>query len=148
MDNKIGKRGGTLKDVSAPDFIASYANFLKRTGNVELPSWVDYVKTSTRNELAPYDPDWFYVRMAALARQIYIRPGRGVGAFRRVYGGRKRRGSKPSHFALASSSVIRHALRQLEKLEIIEKTEQGGRRLTRKGRQELDLQAQRILSSQ
>lgn len=123
--DKVAKRGITVKDVSAADFITNYANFLKRTGNVELPSWVDYVKTSTRKELAPYDPDWFYVRMAALARQVYIRPGRGVGAFRKVYGGRKRRGSKPSHFALASSSVIRYALRQLEKLEIIEKTEQG-----------------------
>lgn len=29
---------------------------------IQLPSWVDLVKTGTHKELAPYDPDWYYVR--------------------------------------------------------------------------------------
>lgn len=29
---------------------------------IQLPSWVDLVKTAKFKELAPYDPDWYYVR--------------------------------------------------------------------------------------
>jgi hypothetical protein len=29
---------------------------------IEVPSWVDIVKTATFKELAPYDPDWYYIR--------------------------------------------------------------------------------------
>lgn len=33
---------------------------------VELPHWTDIVKTATFKELAPYDPDWYYVRAGKL----------------------------------------------------------------------------------
>ena len=52
----------TVKDVKSHDFIRTYAAYLKRTGKLEIPKWVDVVKTGTFKELAPYDPDWFYVR--------------------------------------------------------------------------------------
>lgn len=29
---------------------------------VELPEYTDIVKTARFKELAPYDPDWYYVR--------------------------------------------------------------------------------------
>jgi len=29
---------------------------------MELPEWTDIVKTAKFKELAPYDPDWYYVR--------------------------------------------------------------------------------------
>ena len=29
---------------------------------IQLPSWVDIVKTAAFKELAPYNPDWYYVR--------------------------------------------------------------------------------------
>ena len=29
---------------------------------MEVPTWVDIVKTASYKELAPYDPDWFYIR--------------------------------------------------------------------------------------
>ena len=31
-------------------------------GKIEVPTWVDIVKTGAYKELAPYDPDWYYVR--------------------------------------------------------------------------------------
>ena len=31
---------------------------------MEVPTWVDTVKTASYKELAPYDPDWFYIRAA------------------------------------------------------------------------------------
>lgn len=32
---------------------------------LQLPSWVDIVKTAKYKELPPYDPDWYYVRAGA-----------------------------------------------------------------------------------
>lgn len=55
--------GTTVKDVSAADFVSTYAAHLKRVGNIELPQWVDTVKTAPRKELAPYDPDWYFIRV-------------------------------------------------------------------------------------
>ena len=57
-----GPCGVTVKDVPAGAFISAYAAHLKRTGKIELPKWSDLVKTSRAKELAPYDPDWYYVR--------------------------------------------------------------------------------------
>ena len=47
-----------VRDVSAHDFIKAYSEHLKRSGKLEVPAWVDIVKTGTFKELAPYDPDW------------------------------------------------------------------------------------------
>jgi hypothetical protein len=47
---------------SAEDFITAYSAHLKRSGKLEIPTWVDVVKTGPQKELAPYNPDWFYVR--------------------------------------------------------------------------------------
>lgn len=33
-----------------------------RGGKLKVPDWVDLVKTAKRKELAPYDPDWYYIR--------------------------------------------------------------------------------------
>jgi small subunit ribosomal protein S19e len=50
---------------SAEAFITAYASHLKRSGKLEVPTWVDLVKTGAYKELAPYDPDWYYVRSGA-----------------------------------------------------------------------------------
>eukprot|EP00187_Rhodella_violacea_P007312 CAMPEP_0174892698 /NCGR_PEP_ID=MMETSP0167-20121228/7617_1 /TAXON_ID=38298 /ORGANISM="Rhodella maculata, Strain CCMP736" /LENGTH=148 /DNA_ID=CAMNT_0016131279 /DNA_START=84 /DNA_END=530 /DNA_ORIENTATION=- len=131
----------TVRDVAPADFITSYAAHLKRAGNLELPKWVDYAKTANFKELAPYDPDWYYVRVASVARKVYLRAGNGVGQLRTAYGGRKNNGFKPSHFAKGSGSVIRAAMASLEKLGVVEHNPAGGRRVTQKGRAEMDTQA-------
>lgn len=106
---------------------------------MELPEWTDIVKTATFKELAPYDPDWYYIRAgkfflflfshnyqseetvkqthilqfqfaASIARKIYLRGGLGVGALQRIYGGRKRNGSAPPHFCKSSGGIARHIL--------------------------------------
>ena len=78
--------------------------------------------------------------VAAIARRVYIRPNVGVGALRKVFGGSKRFGGRPAHFALASDKIQRHILQQFTKLGLMEesKNSKGGRVLTSKGRQELD----------
>lgn len=57
---------------SADAFITAYASHLKRSGKLEVPTWVDLVKTGSLKELAPYDPDWYYVRAGKSCSQIYL----------------------------------------------------------------------------
>ncbi|KAM6494226.1 ribosomal protein S19 [Amanita muscaria] len=127
-----------VRDVSAESFIAAYASHLKRSGKLEVPTWVDLVKTGAFKELAPYDPDWYYVRAAAVARHIYLRKDVGIGALTKLHGGRKRRGNRPSHHANCSSAVQRKVCQSLEKIGVLEKSDNEGRRITQDGVRDLD----------
>ncbi|KAG2243055.1 hypothetical protein Bca52824_095108 [Brassica carinata] len=91
------------------------------------------VKTGKLKELAPYDPDWYYIRAASMARKVYLRGGLGVGAFRRIYGGSKRNGSRPPHFCKSSGGVARHILQQLQTMNIVDLDTKGGRKITSSG---------------
>ncbi|KAF2313633.1 hypothetical protein GH714_012520 [Hevea brasiliensis] len=102
-------------------------------------------KTGRLKELAPYDPDWYYVRAASMARKIYLRGGLGVGAFRRIYGGSKRNGSRPPHFCKSSGAIARHILQQLQNMNIVDIDPKGGRRITSSGQRDLDQVAGRIV---
>merc|ERR1712017_33910 len=100
--NMLGRKDNefvTLKDVPANDFIAAYADFLKRTNKIELPKWVDIVKTGHYHELSPYDEDWFYTRAAAIVRKLYIRPRLGAARMAKLFGGKERNGSSRKHHA-------------------------------------------------
>ena len=130
--------GVSVKDVDQHEFVKALAAFLKKSGKVRVPEWTDTVKTAVHKELAPYDDDWFFIRGASMARHLYIRSPCGVGAFTRVYGGRKNNGTAPSHFSISSCSVSRRVLQSLETLKIVEKDPNGGRRLTATGRRDLD----------
>ncbi|KXJ25163.1 40S ribosomal protein S19 [Exaiptasia diaphana] len=79
--------GVTVKDVNSHAFVKALGAFLKRSGNLKVPDWVDLVKTGKHKELAPYDPDWYYIRAASVLRHVYLRGGVGVGALTKVYGG-------------------------------------------------------------
>lgn len=117
--------GTTVRDVNAHTFIKAYAAHLKRTGALNVPSWVDIVKTGKAKELPPMDPDWFYVRVASIARHIYLRAGVGVGALCKVHGSKMNRGNRPSHHSTGSGSIDRKALQALEKIKILQKDSQG-----------------------
>ncbi|KAF9927051.1 40S ribosomal protein S19 [Linnemannia zychae] len=128
----------TVQDINAHDFNRAYAAYLKRSGKLEIPKWVDLVKTGTNKELAPYDPDWFYIRAAAVARHIYLRRSVGVGALKKLYGGTVNRGSRPSHHVNSSGSIARKVLQALEKINVLEADENGGRKITVDGQRDLD----------
>eukprot|EP00123_Amoebidium_parasiticum_P019261 comp24390_c0_seq1/m.46660 comp24390_c0_seq1/g.46660 ORF comp24390_c0_seq1/g.46660 comp24390_c0_seq1/m.46660 type:complete len:148 (-) comp24390_c0_seq1:88-531(-) len=130
--------GVTVKDVKPAAFVQAYAEFLKQSGKIETPKWVDYAKTGTHKELGPYDQDWFYIRAAAIARHVYVRSPVGVGGLKKVFGGPKNRGTAPSRGCVGSGSVARACLQQLEKLGIVEKHANGGRIISSEGRRDLD----------
>ena len=124
----------------SPSPTRTFPFFLHNTQQIELPSWVDIVKTGVHKEQAPYDPDWFYTRAASMARQIYLHKGLGVGAFKRKYGGRKPRGTCTEHFTTSSGSIARHVLKQLESAGIVEMNEEGtGRKISEVGQRDLDV---------
>ncbi|XP_002128905.1 small ribosomal subunit protein eS19 [Ciona intestinalis] len=130
--------GVTVKDVNQQDFVMALAAHLKKSGKMKVPEWVDLIKTGKHKELSPYNPDWYYVRCASTIRHLYIRGGVGVKSFIKIYGGRKRRGTKPSHFCAGSSSVARKVLQSLESIKLVTKDEIGGRRITPSGQRDLD----------
>jgi small subunit ribosomal protein S19e len=70
----MSERNADLGMDSADAFIVAYASHLKRSGKIEIPTWVDIVKTGAYKELAPYDPDWFYVRAGPSFPAPIIRP--------------------------------------------------------------------------
>ncbi|XP_037781176.1 uncharacterized protein LOC119577692 [Penaeus monodon] len=102
-------------------------------------------QTASFKELAPFDDDWFYTRVAALARHIYMRivSSRWRCVFKNL-GGRVNRGSAPSHYVRSSGSIARKALQTLESLKLVEKGPNGGRRLTSQGHRDLDRIASQI----
>jgi len=140
--------GVSVRDVDAQKFIEAYAAFLKRQGKLPIPGWVDTVKTGHYKELPPQSMDWFYVRAASVARHVYLRKSVGVGALRKVHGGQKNRGSRPSHHVDASGSVDRKILQALEKIGIVEQHEKGGRRISQAGQRDLDRIAQTTIEAE
>mmetsp|Transcript_7254 Transcript_7254/g.7951 ORF Transcript_7254/g.7951 Transcript_7254/m.7951 type:complete len:150 (+) Transcript_7254:46-495(+) len=140
-----GKRKGvTVRDVEPAKFINAYADVLKNNDKFHVPKWVELVKTGVHKELAPYDPDWYFVRAAATIRKIYLRPGSGVGALAKRFGGGFRRGARPVKHQDSATGIIRAILLALDDLKLTEKTENGGRRVTKIGQQALDLIANQI----
>ncbi len=124
-----------VREVPADAFIKHLANYLKsNVPAVKPPSWAMYVKTGHFKSGVPENPDWWYIRAASILRKLYLSGVPvGVGTFRVVYGGLKRRGSAPPHFKKAAASHIRHILQQLEAAGYVTKVRGKGRTLTPKG---------------
>ncbi|KAH0518505.1 40S ribosomal protein S19 [Microtus ochrogaster] len=45
--------GVTVKDVNRHEFVRALAAFLKKSGKLKVPEWVDTVKLAKHKELAP-----------------------------------------------------------------------------------------------
>lgn len=135
----------TAYDVPADVLIGRITNYIK--GNVREitpPEWAAFVKTGSHVERAPQDPDWWYVRTASMLRKLYVKGPVGVSRLRKDYGGRKRRGVRPAHFARAGGKIIRSILQQLEAAGLVEKADNGGRAVSAKGRSLLDAMSGQI----
>lgn len=107
------------------------------------------MKTSAGNELPPQDSaEWFYKRTASVARHIYLRKNVGVGKLNKLYGGAINRGFRPSHHKDASGSINRKVLQALEKLNVLEKSTNGGRKISENGQRDLDRIAVELYSQE
>ena len=74
-------RPTSVKDVDQNEVVNRIAGFLKKSGKVKVPEWSDVVKLGRHKELAPMDPDWFFYRVASVARRLYIRNPAGMDNF-------------------------------------------------------------------
>ena len=127
----------TVFDIPANDLIAKAADEHKNESAIKAPEWSEYVKTGVHKQMPPENPDWWYIRSAAVLRRIYVDGPIGVERMRSVYGGMQDNGSKPSHFRKGSGSIARKVMQQLEAAGFIEKVT-GGRNVSAKGRKFLD----------
>ena len=131
----------SIYDVYPNELINKAAEKLKEIKEIEPPEWAIFVKTGAHKERPPVELDWWYYRAAAILRSVYRMGPIGVNKLRTKYGGKKRRGHKPSRFKKGSGNIIRKCLQQLEKAGLIKNVEKGvhkGRILTPKGKSFLD----------
>ena len=112
-----------IYDVPAAMLLAEIAKDLKT--KVKQPGFTKYVKTGANRERAPYNPDWFYTRMASLLYRVYKEGPIGTGALRAYYGGRKNRGVRPERKLKAGGKAIRLGMQLLEKEGLIKKDKKG-----------------------
>jgi len=128
--------------------VQKVAVYLKENKVIEPPPWAPFVKTGVHKERPPQDPDWWYIRAAAIMRKLYIRGPIGVSRLRTLYGGRHRRGHRPPKFAKGSGAIIRKILQQLEDAGLVQKADKKGRILTPKGRELLEEAAKIVLKAE
>ncbi len=127
-----------VRDVDPQKFIHRLKEELKNFGEINPPAWARFVKSGAHRERPPDQPDFWYVRSAAILRRIYLDGPVGVERLRTYFGGRKRRGRRPAKFRKASGAIIRKILQQLEEAGLVEKVGRRGRRITAKGQSFLD----------
>lgn len=133
----------TVYDVPPDELISSVAQKLKENGKITPPAWTGHVKTGVHKQLPPVDNEWWFVRCAAVLRQIHIKGPVGVSRLRSRYGGKERNGTMPPSFTKGSGSIIRKVLQQLEKVGYV-RTVKGGRAITPDGQRFLDNAAHEI----
>ena len=132
----------TVYDVPAVTFIEETAGDLKSLPEILPPTWAPFVKTGVNRELPPDNPDWWYVRSAAVLRKVYLNGPMGTRRLKALFGGKKNRGSKAEKSRRGSGSIARKILQQLEKAKLVE-TLPHGRQITAKGMAFLDSIAKR-----
>lgn len=137
----------SVYDVPPQKLIVKAAEEIKKLDKLKPPLWVSYTKTGVCAERPPQQPDFWFLRAAAILRRLYIaeRPI-GTRRMQTIFGGRRRRGHKPAHHKKAGGKIIRTILQQLEACGFVEKVEKPrkGRIITSRGRSFLDRIAAKV----
>ena len=61
----------TVFDVNANELITRAKEELKKIEQIKPTEWAKYVKTGVSRERAPIQEDYWYIRAAAIMRQLY-----------------------------------------------------------------------------
>jgi len=134
----------TAYDVSAFNLINQMAGDLKALPEIIPPEWAPFVKTGVSRELPPENPDWWFVRTAAILRKIYLNGPLGTRRLQGLFGGKKNRGVKQEKSRKGSGSVARAVLQQLEKAKLVEAVP-NGKQITARGMSFVDNVSHRCL---
>ncbi len=135
----------TVYDAPPGNLIESVAKDLKKSKKVKPPAWAAFAKTGVHREKPPVERDWWYGRLAAVLRKVYVMGPVGTERLAAEFGGKRDRGSAPYHPRKGSRSIVRECLKQLEQLEFVQKANGGGRIITSKGHSYMDNKAREVL---
>jgi len=134
--------------VQPEKLVEAIAEKLKEFPEISPPKGSEFWKTAFFKELAPSDSENFwYIRCASLLRKVKKFGPIGVSKLRKFYGGRNRKGKGLHHSAKGSGKIIRVALQQLEKANLIKMKEKQGRVLSSEGTSLLERTAYVIMRS-
>lgn len=128
----------TVHDVPPGLLIERLKQRLESEGKIKPPQWAPFARTGVHTEKAPSQADWWYRRVAAVLRKVYLLGPIGTMRLAAEFGGRRDDGSAPYHPRRGSRSVVHDAMRQLEALGYLAKAEKRGRIITPQGRKVLD----------
>jgi small subunit ribosomal protein S19e len=114
--------------------VEAIAEKLKEYSEITPPKGSEFWKTAFFKELAPQDSENFwYIRCASILRKVKKYGPIGVNKLRKFYGGKNRKGPGLHHSARGSGKIIRVALQQLERANLVENVEKEGRVATPEG---------------
>ena len=136
----------TVYDAPPNVLIESVAEQLKGIKGLEPPEWAGYVKTGIHREKSPVNEDWWYVRLAAIMRKVYIHGPIGSSRLSAEFGGPKDRGSKPNKAVRGSGSVARKALQRLDNAGLLTTIRYKGRVISPQGQKLMDNMAHEIVT--
>ncbi len=123
-----------IRNVNPHRLVHAVAEELKKIDVIKYPYRVP-IKTGVCCERPFQQKDFWYVRCAAIMRQLYLRGPLGVSRLRTHFGKRRRRGHAPAKHMKAGGKFIRTMLQQLEHAGLVKKVEKPrkGRMLTPAG---------------
>lgn len=131
-----------MREASPQKLVARLAEELKKNESIKPPDWSKYVKTGVSTERPPFQEDWWFLRSAAVLRNIYENGPVGVQRLRTYFGGRRKmqHGKKTYHHRKAGGKIIRLILQQLESTGYVKKVDKPrkGRVITSKGQKILN----------
>ncbi|MHA1764063.1 MAG: 40S ribosomal protein S19 [Promethearchaeota archaeon] len=121
--------------VEPSELIKTLAEKLKEFSDIiHPPEGSEFWKTAAYKELAPEDSENFwYIRCASLLRKVRKFGPIGINRLRKHYSGRSRKKSGKRHSVKGSGKIIRVALQQLEKANLITTVEKKGRVVSPEG---------------
>jgi small subunit ribosomal protein S19e len=132
-------------DVPPGLLIERLKEHLEKEAKVKPPEWARFARTGAHTEKAPVQKDWWYRRVAAVLRKVYVQGPVGTTHLAAEFGGRRDDGSAPYHPRRGSRSIAREAMQQLEALGYVSKIDKKGRTITPAGRKLLDGLSHHIL---
>lgn len=129
-------RQKTIFTEPLPTVIGAISEALK--SRMIVPSWTQFVKTSSGCESIPLDSDWWFVRSASILQKIARKNYIGQRRLSREYSRSKNRGLRSNESRPGSRKIIRVILQDLEHLGFLEPliSNRGvvlGRRVTSQG---------------
>jgi small subunit ribosomal protein S19e len=135
----------TVYDVPPGLLIERLKGQLEKDGKIKPPEWSPFARTGVHTEKAPVQADWWYRRVAAVLRMVYLHGPVGSTRLAAEFGGRRDDGSAPYHPRRGSRSIAREAMQQLESVGYLSKVDKKGRTVSPLGRKLLDRLAHEVL---